>query len=1148
MLTHSNFVHLHVHTEYSLLDGAIQIQRLIDQAKNFHMPALAITDHGNMFGVINFYNTAIKGGIKPIIGCEVYVAPGSRFDKDKNKHKDTSYHLTLLAYDNEGYKNLMQLSTIGYLEGFYYKPRVDKETLAKYSKGIIALSGCLKGEIPLLILKNEIKNAQETAHQFQNIFSPKNFYFELQANSLSDQNLVNNELISLGRQMEIPLVATADCHYLFQEEARAHDILLCIQTGTTVDARDRMHFSTDDFYFRSTDEMKKLFFNVPEAILNTIVIAERCNLELKFNQSILPHYEVPSGDTLETFLSDLCEKGLKKRYKEITPEIKERLDYELKIINKMGYAGYFLIVWDVIHYARTNGIPVGPGRGSAAGSLVAYVLEITNLEPLKYGLLFERFLNPERVSMPDIDMDFCYLRRGEVIDYVTRKYGKDRVAQIITFGTMAARAAVRDVGRVLSLPLAEVDKLAKLIPSELNITLSKAIESEPRLRSAIDGKKEIAELFAQAQILEGITRHASTHAAGLVISREPLITYCPLYQGSKDEITTQYDMDAIAKIGLLKMDFLGLLTLTVIKDALTIIKRIRNEEIDIDNIVFDDKKTYNLVSLGQTIGIFQLESSGMRDILRKIKPNKFEDLIAVLALYRPGPLGSGMVDDFVERKHGLREIKYPHPKLEPILKQTYGVILYQEQVMQIANVLAGFTMGQADLLRKAMGKKISEILEAERQNFVGGAVKNGVKKETAEHIFDLIAKFAGYGFNKSHSAAYAFISYQTAYLKANYPTEFMAALLTSKMGDIKEVVFYIKECEKMNIKINPPDINESFHTFTVVDDKTIRFGLAAIKNVGAGAIDSIIKAREKKGRFKTIYDFCESIDTRLVNRRVIENLIKCGAFDSLGYKRSQLMQIIDQVIEIANKIQNDQTSGQTSLFTDLDKEEKFDYRYHELPKIDEWQENILLAGEKETLGLYLTGHPLARYEKEIKTYSNVSTLSILNKEDGQEIIIAGIIANADLKTTKKGDRMAILTLEDLKGTIEVLLFPEKFKTYTEFIHEDAIVFIKGRIDASGENPKIIGNEIIPINNINALLISKVHIKLNTVGLEEPLLNDLKEIIKKNKGKCTAYLHFIDTHEKETILKAGPAYKVSSTQDFVSAIEKLVGEDNVWFSE
>ncbi|MBI5417771.1 DNA polymerase III subunit alpha [Candidatus Poribacteria bacterium] len=1148
MLKHSNFVHLHVHTEYSLLDGEIQIARLVEQAKKFHMPALAITDHGNMFGAIAFYEQAIKSGIKPIIGCEVYVAPGSRFDKDKIRHKDTAYHLTLLAEDETGYQNLMKLSTAGYLEGFYYKPRVDKELLAQYSKGIIALSGCLKGEIPLYVLKGETKYAQDTIRQYQDIFGKRNFYLELQANSIHDQNIVNAQLTQLGKEMHVPLVATNDCHYLIREEAKAHDILLCLQTGTTLDAEDRMRFSTDDFYFCSTDEMKKKFEEVPRAILNTIEIAERCNVELKFNQTILPHYVVPETYTLETYLSSLCEEGLKTHYKEITPEIRTRLNYELEIINKMGYAGYFLIVWDVIHYARTKDIPVGPGRGSAAGSLVAYVLGITNLDPLKYALLFERFLNPERISMPDIDMDFCYRRREEVINYVSEKYGKDCVAQIITFGTMGARAGIRDVGRVLSLPLQEVDKIAKLIPTELNITLSRALETEPQLQKLIDERKEIAELFHQAQVLEGVTRHASTHAAGLVISREPLITYCPLYKGSKDEITTQYDMNAIAKIGLLKMDFLGLLTLTMMKDTLNIIKRTRNFELDIDNLSLNDKKTYKLITNGQTIGVFQLESSGMRDILRKIKPNKFEDLIAVLALYRPGPLGSGMVDDFVERKHGLRENKPLHPKLENTLKDTYGVILYQEQVMQIANILSGFTMGQADSLRKAMGKKIPEVMEEQRKYFVEGAVKNDVKKETAEYIFDLIAKFAGYGFNKSHSAAYALISYQTAYLKANYPTEFMAAILTSKMGDIKEVVFYIKECEKMEIKILPPDVNQSFRGFTVIDENTIRFGLAAIKNVGGGAIDSIITAREKEGAFKSIHKFCELIDARLVNKRVIESLIKCGAFDSLGNRRSQLAEGLESIMGAAFKIQNDKSSGQISLFSEFEQAENNVYSYQPLPQIDEWQENILLAGEKETLGLYLTGHPLARFEKEIKTYSNVSTISIANVNDGKEIIIAGIIAGISIKTTKKGDRMAILNFEDLKGNVEVVFFPDKYRLNSEQLYEDAIIFVKGRVDATGENPKIIGAEVITVDEIKNKLVSKVHIKLNTVGLEESTLEDIKIIIKKHKGKCSTYLHFIDPAGKETVIKANPEHAVNPTAGFINAMERIVGEDAVWFSE
>jgi len=853
---HSNFVHLHTHTEYSLLDGACRIKELVAKAKKYKMPALAITDHGVMYGVIQFYKEAIRQGVKPIIGCEVYVAPNSRFDKSTQR-KETPYHLILLAKNNEGYKNLIKLVTLSYLEGFYYKPRIDKKILKEYSKGLIGLSACLKGEIPYYILQNNLNKVKEVAIDFVSIFGEDNFYLELQKNGIPEQEIVNENLIKIGQELSIPLVATNDIHYLEKKDASAHEILLCIQTATNLDDPKRLKFTTDKFYFCSPEEMNQNFSEIPQAIENTIRIAERCNLKINFKQAQLPEFSVPPNYNISSYLKELCYNGLKERYTTITRELEERLEYELSVIEKMGFVPYFLIVWDFVRYAKEKNIMVGPGRGSAAGSLVAYCLKITNVDPMAYGLLFERFLNPERISMPDFDIDFCYERREEVIEYVSKKYGEDKVAQIITFGTMAARAAIRDVGRALGIPYSQVDTIAKMIPWEPNITIKKALNIESGLEDLIKKDKNIKKLIDIASSLEGLARHASTHAAGIVLSQKPLTDYVPLQKTTEGEICTQYAMAELEELGLLKMDFLGLRTLTVIGNALEIIKHTQGKEVDINQIPLDDQLVYKMLSQGNCTGIFQLESEGMRDLVKRLKPESIEDIAALLALYRPGPLGSGMIEDFINRKKGIVKIKYPHPRLESILKETYGVIIYQEQVMKIASELAGFTLGQADILRKAMGKKQKAVMEKQREIFIKGAQKNGIGKSTATEIFDLIAYFAGYGFNKSHSVSYAFISYQTAYLKTHYPVEYMASLLTSVMGNNDKVALYIKECKNMHIDILPPDINQSLVNFTVVRENTIRFGLAAVKNVGEKAIESIIKERKKKSKFSSLLDFAK---------------------------------------------------------------------------------------------------------------------------------------------------------------------------------------------------------------------------------------------------------------------------------------------------
>ncbi|MCD5390570.1 DNA polymerase III subunit alpha [candidate division NPL-UPA2 bacterium] len=1055
----ADFVHLHNHTEYSLLDGACRIHQLVSKAVEYKMPALAITDHGNLFGALEFYRQAERAGVKPIIGCEVYVAPKSRFEKASHGISEAAFHLILLAKDEAGYKNLIRLSSAGYLEGFYYRPRVDKRLLTECSEGIIALSGCLKGEIPHLIQIGRIPQAKRVAGEFQDIFGKENFFLELGNQGVEGQKKVIEETQNIGRELSVPLVATNDCHYINKEDSQAQDVLLCIQTGKTVDDPKRMKFSTDEFYFKASSEMRALFADIPEAVSRTVEIAERCNLELTFGKSRFPHFKPPEGWTLDGYLEKLCRDGLRLHYPEPTPQVEERLRHELEIIRETGYSSYFLIVWDFIHYAKEKGIAVGPGRGSVAGSLTAYLLGITEIDPLKYGLLFERFLNPERVKPPDIDIDFCYERRQEVIDYVVEKYGSDRVAQIITFGTMAAKAAIRDVGRALNMPYGEVDRIAKLVPNELNITLNQALEREPELKELARSDERIGRLMKVALSLEGLVRHASTHAAGVVISEEPLTDSVPLFKGGNGEITTQYDMDSVAEIGLLKIDLLGLRTLTVIHDTINILKYTRGKEIKLEEIPLDEENTFELLSSARSSGVFQLESSGMKDLLRKLSPEKFEDIIAIVGLHRPGPLGSGMVTDFIKGKHQLSSPKYDHPDLEPILKETYGVILYQEQIMRIVNKLAGFSLGQADILQRAISKKIPEVMDEQRQAFLDGAIKNRVGKKVANKIFDLISHFAGYGFNKAHSTAYAMIAYQTAYLKANYPVEFMAALLTSEMGNTDKVVAYINECREMGIGVLPPDVNESYAQFTVVGND-IRFGLAAVKNVGEGAIQSIIESREKEGRFKSLYQFCEEVDLRLVNKRVIESLIKCGAFDSLRIRRSQLMAILDNAVAAAQDIQKARQKGQRTFFEDLEGEEDFKRDSLSIPDIPEWPENKLLSFEKGTIGFYVTGHPLAKYENLIRSFATATTAQLGNFPDGEGVTLGGIIGGIRKMMTRKGERMAFFNLEDLEGMVRVTVFPAVFEKFSSLLKDDAAVLVKGRVDLQHERLKITAGEII----------------------------------------------------------------------------------------
>jgi len=1148
------FVHLHLHSQYSLLDGATRFEELFALAKEYDMPAVALTDHGNMFGAIEFYQKAIKSGIKPIIGCEIYVAPKSRFEK-KTDGVEGSYHITLLAKNKAGYYNLIKLVSSAHLEGFYYKPRIDKDLLRQYNDGLIALSGCLKGEIATLLDKGKDHDAERVALEYSEIFDRDRFFLEIMENGVENQRAINEKLCEMARKLSLPLVATNDCHYLRQEDARAHEILLCIQTGKTINDPDHMRFSTDQFYFRSSDEMKALFSDREEAIRNTMSIADQCNLELKFGEYHFPRFALPQGESLDSYLENLAREGLEKRLSEMgtgeggiargREEYFTRLEKELTTIKSMGFSGYFLIVSDFINYAKKRRIPVGPGRGSAAGSLVAYSLGITDLDPLRYGLLFERFLNPERISMPDVDVDFCMKGRDEVIRYVTEKYGHDNVAQIITFGKMQAKAVVRDVGRALDMPYNEVDRIAKLIPNTLNITLDQALVQEPKLRELMESEERVKSLITAAKSLEGLVRHASTHAAGVVISNKPLIEYLPLHRGQNGEVITQYAMGDVEKIGLIKFDFLGLKTLTVLDKAVEMINRKGNGKIDIHQLDLGDKKTFKLLGSGATTGIFQLESSGMKELLIKLKPESFDDIIALVALHRPGPLGSGMVDDFIKRKHGKVPVHFEIPGIEEILRETYGVIVYQEQVMKIAGSLANFSLGDADVLRRAMSKKDPKEMDKQKEKFLEGASRKGIDSQKAERVFDLMAKFAEYGFNKSHSAAYALIAYQTAYLKAHYRVEFMAALLTCDMENTDKVVKYIGECQDRGIEILPPDVNESYRDFTVIGNK-IRFGLAAVKNVGAGAVDSIISEREGNGPFRDVFDFCQRVDLRKVNKRVLESLIKCGAFDFAGAHRSQMMASLNEAIEMAQLRQKERASRQVSLFSTYGSGEASERGLGRLPDIEEWHENQLLSFEKETLGFYITSHPLARYEDDIKQFTSENTATVAQCESGKEVKICGVVSAFKEITTRKGERMAFATLEDLKGVIEVILFPDIFLSSLPYLKGDDPILVKGILDIGEDNPKIKANDVIPLSKIKEKSVSGVHIRLSTPGLTGDLLERLKSILLRKKGLCPVFLHLVIPNRSETVISLPDNFNVTPSDDMATEVEEVFGYNVVRF--
>lgn len=1135
MSLHSDYVPLHLHTEYSLLDGAIRIDELVKKSREFRLAAVAMTDHGNLFGAVEFYKKVMKAGIKPIIGCEVYVAPGSRFDRGSSGNDEVSFHLILLARDNTGYRNLVSLVTKAYLEGFYYKPRIDMDLLEQYSGGLIGLSACLKGEIAYYLQRDMIDKAREKALAFKHILGPDNFYLEIQENGMPEQREANKKLIELARELHIGLVATNDCHYLNRDDARAHEILLCIQTGKTLKDLNRMRMSTDEFYFKSPDEMKKAFADVPEAITNTRLIAERCNVEFKLGESLLPRYSIDSGESPDEYLARLAEAGLANKFSEgIPPGYNERLKHELDVIRKMGYASYFLIVWDFISYARDKGIPVGPGRGSAAGSLVSYCIDITEIDPIKYNLLFERFLNPERISMPDIDVDFCQDRRSEVISYVSEKYGKDRVAQIITFGTMAAKAAIRDVGRAMDMPYSDVDKIAKLVPNTLKITIEGALKAEPQLRELYEGGKEVKELLDVAMRLEGLNRHASTHAAGVVIAPVPLTEYTPLYKSPSDEsIMTQFDMGSAEGMGLLKFDFLGLKTLTVIKKTLDHISA-GGKGFSLPDISLDDKATYDLLSSGQTTGIFQLESAGMKDILVKMSPNRFEDLIALVALYRPGPIGSGMIDDFIKRKKGKVPVKYDLPQLKDILDETYGVILYQEQVMRIANKLANFSLGQADILRKAMGKKNPEAMAKQKEHFVSGAVSNGISEKKASKIFDLMEMFAEYGFNKSHSAAYAYVSFQTAYLKAHYPVEFMAATLSSDISDTDKIVKSINECRSMKIEILPPDINLSGREFRVIGNQ-IRFGLEAVKGVGGAAIEAIIEEREKNGPFKSVADFIQRADSRRVNKKVMEGLVKAGSFDSLGIARGGAFRTVSDMLNGPGL--QARNAGQQSMFGDDIPQEQ--------TVIEEWDEAELLKNEKEALGFYITGHPLTKYDAELRRLRAIRTSQLEDAADRADITIGGVLRTIKKKNVKStGELMAYVTLEDDEGSAEVIIFSELYRNSVGLINKDALLLIKGNIDKDEKGVRIRAREIANLEDAGRISFKKLEIALRNGNSCSDSLRDIKDLVIRYPGDCQLYLK-INMDASQALIATG--INIEPANALIHSLEDMVGRGAVTVS-
>jgi DNA polymerase-3 subunit alpha len=1146
----SDFVHLHVHSDYSMLDGGITIDNLVKTAKEMGMPALALTDHGNMFGAIEFYLKCQKAGIKPILGYEAYVAPGARSDRTPSRISDASYHLTLLVKDETGYRNLMKLATAAYREGYYYRPRIDREILAERSKGIIGLSGCLKSEVAELLQDERVDEARAVIDQYRDIFEPGHFFLELQENGIPEQNTVNGHLVKIAGETGLPLVGTNDIHYLGKDDYEAHDVLLCIGTGKLKKDTNRMSFERNEFYFKSAEEMKKAFHHAPEAIANTLRIAEMAALKLDFDAYHHPVFRCPEGKTPAQYLREIAERGFKRRYKEVTPQIRERFEYELEVIEKMGFCSYLLIVWDIVRYAREQGIPVGPGRGSAVGSLVCYLLGITDLDPFRYDLIFERFINPGRNELPDIDLDFCQERRGEMLKYVTERYGRECVSQIITFSTMLAKGSLRDVGRALDVPLADVDRLAKKVPDKLGVTLENALQ-DPDFVQLMQSNPVYGEMVDTARRLEGLARNPGIHAAGVVIADRDISDYCPLYQppGTED-ITTQYDMKMCEQIGLLKIDFLGLATLTLIELAVKTIQERHGVNLDMDALPLDDAKTYELLGRGEAKGVFQFESDGMRQLLVSAKPSCLEDLIALNAMYRPGPMD--FIPTFTNRKHGREPIQYLHPKLEPILHNTYGVIVYQEQVIRIANQIAGLSLSEADSLRKAMGKKIQALMDSYRKPFIEGATKNEFTQEQATALWEQLVEFAKYGFNKSHAAAYAFLAFQTAYLKAHYPAEFMAALLTIEIGKQDKVSDYIQECRRMGIAVLPPDINVSRSPFTPLDEG-IRFGLGAVKNVGAKAVERIVETREQQGPFKSLYDFCERVDSRAVNRQTIEALIKCGAFDGTGAKRSQLLLAVDDAMQMGSAAQADRAAGQLSLFgggpsaTTPSAEPS-------LPQVDELPKPELLALERDMLGFYVTGHPLEQHLQVARLFSNATTRNLKELPDGKEVQMIGIITRMRSTMGRKG-KIVRIGFEDMEGAREVSIFSDQATAAGDALNEGRIIILRGRVQTFRDEPDIRVLEIIPVEQAYQRLTRRLILKLETngkgdregPGTIEQQVTRLRRIMKGHRGGCPVLIDIPVENETRALLAVGEQFGVTPDDEFRKEVEELLGKDAVTYA-
>ena len=1157
----ADFVHLHLHTDYSLLDGACDVDKLVARVAELNMPAVAVTDHGNMFAAAAFYNAAKAKGVKPIVGCELYICKKDDHDTERTPPDgDTYNHLLVLAQDEEGYRNLIKITSEASLRGFYYKPRVSKKFLAEHARGLIGLSGCLKGEVCESLMEGRYQQAHKAATFYREIFGAENFFLEIQDQGLEAEHRIQADLLRLEKETGIPLVATNDSHYLCEDDAHAHDVLVCVQTGKSVQDTNRLKFQTNQFFVKSAEQMAQVFRDRPDALKRTVDIAERCNFKLQKIADPFPEFAVPAGFAVDSYFEHECRQGFAARraglldemahagrLKHAITEYEERLNREIRMIQQMRYSGYFLIVWDFVRFAKDRGIPVGPGRGSAAGSLVSYSLRITDIDPLQNDLFFERFLNPERVDFPDIDMDFCMNRRSEVIDYVTQKYGRQNVAQIITFGTMAAKAAIKDVGRAMDVPYPDVDRIAKMVPTTLNITLKQALQDSPGLQQAYENEPQTRELIDIAMKLEGLARNSGVHAAGVVISPRPLIELVPLHRTKNDEIVTAFDMGAIAKMGLLKMDFLGLTTLTILDDAVKLIEHNSGEKLDLQRLPLDDATTYESVfHKGLTSGVFQFESHGMRDVLRRYQPVSIEDLTALNALYRPGPIQGGMIDDFIERKWGRRKVEYELPELEQLLKETFGVIVYQEQVMRIANTLAGYSLGEADLLRRAMGKKIAEEMARQRDRFIKGAVERGYPQKKIEKIFDLMEQFAAYGFPKAHSAAYALLAYQTAYLKTHYPVEFMAALLTSITGDTDSVVKYIKECREMGIAVEAPDINVSDANFTP-HGSAIRFGLAAVKNVGRNAIESIIAARKEAGQFSTIFEFCEKVDLRLLNKRVLESLIKAGAMDSLG-RRAQLMAVLDKAMERAQKSQREAEMGQHGLFGVFAPDQTAQPNNDKLPDVPDWDEPTRLQNEKEILGFFITGHPLEKYREKLLDFDAKTTDQVLAMKQStakdETICVGGVVTGIRVMKSKKGDLYAQGRLEDMNGAVDAVVFPEAYRRLSEKLKIEVPMLVKAGVRVEeGSNPKLTIADLTPLAEARPKLPRSLRIRIQLERATENTVDALHSLCTERKGEAKVLLD-VERAGDFVVVMEPERYTVTPDRAFIAQVESLCGRGSV----